>query len=99
MRAIGQRMRPRKFDPQRFIEDCRSAASRPDAQAAIRELLAREIANSAERARGRWASQPRVDLNTLYHSPELHHSSKSSGRRSCSCLAARTQDVGAGRDL
>jgi len=60
----------RKFDPQRFIEDCRSAASRPDAQAAIRELLAREIANPQSVLAGVGAPT-KGGLNTLYHSPEL----------------------------
>ncbi|HET9473486.1 MAG TPA: hypothetical protein VFO82_06300 [Steroidobacteraceae bacterium] len=60
----------RKFDTQRFIEDCRAAAAKPDAQAAIRELLAREIAEPQSVLAGVGAPT-RGGLNTLYHSPEL----------------------------
>jgi len=60
----------RKFDPKRFIEDCRAAAAKPDAQAAIRELLAREIADPQSVLAGVGAPT-KGGLNTLYHSPEL----------------------------
>src|SRR5262245_56024137 len=35
----------RRFDPQRFVEDCRAADAGSGAQQAIRELLARELAD------------------------------------------------------
>ena len=60
----------RKFDTQRFIDDCRAAAAKPDSQAAIRELLAREIAEPQSVLAGVGAPT-RGGLNTLYHSPEL----------------------------
>jgi len=60
----------RKFDPQRFIEDCRAAAAKPDAQAAIRELLAREIAEPQSVLVGVGAPT-KGGLSALYRSPEL----------------------------
>jgi len=60
----------RKFDPQRFIEECRKAVARPDAQAGIRELLAREIADPQSVLAGVGAPT-KGGLNTLYRSPEL----------------------------
>ena len=60
----------RKFDPQRFIEDCRAAAARPEAHAEIRELLAREIADPQSVLAGVGAPT-KGGLNTLFRSPEL----------------------------
>jgi predicted metal-dependent enzyme (double-stranded beta helix superfamily) len=60
----------RKFDPQRFIEDCRAAANKPDAQAHIQELLARELADCDAILAGVGAPT-KGGLKALYRSPEL----------------------------
>jgi predicted metal-dependent enzyme (double-stranded beta helix superfamily) len=62
---------PRKFDLQRFIEDCRKAAAAPaDAQGAIQELLAREVADS-DSVLAALGAPAKGGLNTLYRSPQL----------------------------
>jgi predicted metal-dependent enzyme (double-stranded beta helix superfamily) len=60
----------RKFDPQRFIEDCRAAANKPDGQAHIQELLARELADCDAILAGVGAPT-KGGLKALYRSPEL----------------------------
>ena len=60
----------RKFDPQRFIEDCRTAARETDAQARISELLARELADCDAIIEGVGAPT-KGGLKALYRSPEL----------------------------
>ena len=60
----------RKFELQRFIEDCRKAAAGADAQAAIQELLAREIADSHS-VLATLGAPAKGGLNTLYRSPGL----------------------------
>jgi predicted metal-dependent enzyme (double-stranded beta helix superfamily) len=61
----------RKFDAARFVEDCRAAAAAdPDAQAAIREVLAREMTDREDVLAGLGAPT-RGGLTTLYRSAEL----------------------------
>src|SRR5687767_6602731 len=58
------------FDKERFIEECRAAAGRKDAQAAIRELVARAV--SDPKAVLRTLGEPkRAGVNTLYRADDL----------------------------
>ncbi len=61
----------RKFEAPRFIEDCRAAGTQgSDAQAAIREVLARELGDCDAVIAGLGAPT-KGGLKTLYQSPEL----------------------------
>jgi len=60
----------RRFDAPRFVADCRAAAAGSDGQAAIQEVLARELADPASVLAGLGAPT-RGGLKALYHSPEL----------------------------
>jgi predicted metal-dependent enzyme (double-stranded beta helix superfamily) len=61
----------RKFDTARFVEECRAAASAgPDAQAAIRDVLAREMADCDAVLAGLGAPA-KGGLKALYQSRDL----------------------------
>ena len=58
------------FDKERFIEDCRAAARGADAQAAVRELVARAVSAPAEVVRG-LGEPSRSGIETLYRGDDL----------------------------
>src|SRR5687768_774650 len=58
------------FDKARFIEDCRGALTRQDAQAAIRELVARAVSEPGEVMR-ELGEPRRAGVMTLYKAPDL----------------------------
>ena len=72
--ARGETARPahlaRKFDAQRFVEDCKGAAAEADSQRAIQELLQRELADRDAVLSGLGAPV-KGGLRALYQSPEL----------------------------
>src|SRR5687767_6406941 len=58
------------FDRERFVEDCRAALAEHDAQAAIRELVARAVSEPGEVVRE--VGEPkRAGVTTLYKAPDL----------------------------
>lgn len=58
------------FDTDRFIEDCRAALKEKNAQAAIRELVARAVSEPAQIVRALGEPQ-RSGVNTLYRAQDL----------------------------
>lgn len=58
------------FDKERFIEDCRAAIAGRDAQAAIRELVAKAVSDPARLMRA--IGEPRrAGVDTLYRAADL----------------------------
>jgi predicted metal-dependent enzyme (double-stranded beta helix superfamily) len=60
----------RKFDAQRFVEDCKAAAAERDAQRAIQEVMRRELADREAVLAGLGAPA-KGGLRVLYQSPQL----------------------------
>ena len=58
------------FDKERFIEECRAAIGRKDAQAAIRELVARAVSDPKDVVRALGEPQ-RAGVETLYKGDDL----------------------------
>jgi predicted metal-dependent enzyme (double-stranded beta helix superfamily) len=58
------------FEKERFIEDCRAAVRGSDAQAAIRELVARAVSAPSEVIRG-LGEPTRSGIETLYRGEDL----------------------------
>lgn len=58
------------FDKDRFIEDCRAALKEKNAQAAIRELVARAVTDPAQVLRA-LGEPERSGVNTLYRAEDL----------------------------
>jgi predicted metal-dependent enzyme (double-stranded beta helix superfamily) len=61
---------PRTFDPQRFVEECRTAVAATDPQRAIQEILQRELTDRDAVLAG-LGTPVKGGLRTLYQSPEL----------------------------
>jgi predicted metal-dependent enzyme (double-stranded beta helix superfamily) len=58
------------FDKERFIEDCRAAARGNDAQAAIRELVARAVSEPAQVVRS-FGEPTRSGIETVYRGEDV----------------------------
>ena len=58
------------FDKERFIEDCRAALKESNAQAAIRELVARAVSDSAQVVRA-LGEPKRSGVETMYKADDL----------------------------
>ena len=58
------------FDKERFIEDCRTALRETNAQAAVRELVAKAVSEPAQVLRG-LGEPERGGVETLYRSQDL----------------------------
>lgn len=58
------------FDKERFIEDCRAALKDVNAQAAIRELVARAVSEPAQVVRALGEPQ-RSGVETIYRAQDL----------------------------
>jgi len=58
------------FDKERFIDECKAAIGRKDAQAAIRELVAKAVSNPRAVVRGLGEPQ-RAGVETLYKANDL----------------------------
>lgn len=58
------------FDKERFVEECRAALKERDAQAAIRELVARVVSEPAEVVRALGEPQ-RAGVETIYRAVDL----------------------------
>ena len=58
------------FDKERFIEDCRAAARDADAQAAIREIVARAVSDPAQVVRG-FGEPTRSGVETIYRGDDI----------------------------
>lgn len=58
------------FQKERFIEDCRAALKESDAQAAIRELVARAVGDPADIVRALGEPQ-RAGVDTIYKADDL----------------------------
>jgi predicted metal-dependent enzyme (double-stranded beta helix superfamily) len=61
---------PHKFDAQRFVEDCKAAASEADAQRAVQEVMQRELVDRDAVLAGLGAPT-KGGLRVLYQSPGL----------------------------
>jgi predicted metal-dependent enzyme (double-stranded beta helix superfamily) len=60
----------RRFEVERFVEDCRRAAAAPDARGAVLEVMSRSISDPAAVLRG--LGEPQTGgINTLYRSEQL----------------------------
>jgi predicted metal-dependent enzyme (double-stranded beta helix superfamily) len=62
--------RPGGFDLERLLEDCQRARTSGDAQAAVHEVLAREVTNPGAVLRG-LGEPAKGGIRTLYRSPDL----------------------------
>ena len=58
------------FDLDRFIEDCRAAIGADPSHKAVREVVARAVADPAG-VRAGLGEPKRAEVETLYHAPEL----------------------------
>ena len=80
------------FQKERFIEECRAALKETDSRSAIRELVAKAVAEPAEVLRGLGEPQ-RAGVETIYRADDLttgsDHRSDSRLRRRFFCDASQ----------
>jgi len=69
-KAESRKPKSAKFDLERFVDDCKTAAGGADAQAAIKELLARAVSTPGE-VLNALGEPSKAGITIIHRSPEL----------------------------